>query len=249
MMEDVTRKVQALMAKAEGTDNQHEAAAFYAKAQELMLRHSLDAATLREARAKHGEKATPIKLDFEYAPSAMAVGGKRLLISSLARANRVRFIDYGNRRRQHMHRPGNSGPESAWGALIGFEADVEFVRMLYVSLVVQALRHANIDYKSHAYEGKPSFLTAFVAGFAVTIEDRLGVEKEQSPLAPEMNALVVLVEQQVDEAVSSFFPVLGNGRALSINSGSGYGAGRRAGHQADLRQPKLGSSHRLGAGR
>jgi hypothetical protein len=248
MMEDVTRKVQALMAKAEGTDNQHESAAFYAKAQELMLRYSLDAATLREARAKRGDKASPILVDFEYAPSEMAVAGKRILLAGLARANRVRMLDYGNRPYSNMGRPGNTGPRTAWCALVGFEADVEFVRMLYVSLVAQALRLANLDYQQHSWEGKPSFLTAFVAGFAATVRERLAEQKREAPLSESMSALVVRVEQQVDDHVADLFPMLRQGRSFSTNSSSGYVAGRRAGHQADI-HPKLSSSARqLGQG-
>lgn len=47
-MEDILGKVSKLLAKAKGTSNENEAAIFAAKAAELLAKHNLDEAMLRE---------------------------------------------------------------------------------------------------------------------------------------------------------------------------------------------------------
>lgn len=53
--EDILDKVAKLMAKAKGTSNEHEAAIFAAKAAEMLAKHNLDEAMLRDRDASREE--------------------------------------------------------------------------------------------------------------------------------------------------------------------------------------------------
>ena len=54
-MDSLTRKIRALHAKARGTNNEHEAATFAAKVQELLEKHNLSADVLAEQKtSRHG---------------------------------------------------------------------------------------------------------------------------------------------------------------------------------------------------
>ncbi|HEU5157429.1 MAG TPA: DUF2786 domain-containing protein [Streptosporangiaceae bacterium] len=84
--EKVLRKVRALLGKAESTDFPEEAEALTARAQELIARHSIDAALLH---ASHADKAEPMGrrlfVDAPYEPP------KALLLQVIAEANRCRY--------------------------------------------------------------------------------------------------------------------------------------------------------------
>jgi len=57
MTDSIKTKIAALLAKAEGTDNQFEAEAFMAKVNELLEKHQID---MHEIRAKMGANADPL---------------------------------------------------------------------------------------------------------------------------------------------------------------------------------------------
>ncbi len=88
--EGTLAKVRALLAKAESTNFEHEAAALTAKAQELMSRHAIDEAMARGASG--GSRDTPLirrlPVDDPYA------GPKSTLLAVVAAANGVRTVWY-----------------------------------------------------------------------------------------------------------------------------------------------------------
>lgn len=67
-MDDIVRKIAGLMAKANGTENEHEAAAFAAKAQEMLARHNLtEMDVLKQAAKQSGEVVGEMAVDNKYA--------------------------------------------------------------------------------------------------------------------------------------------------------------------------------------
>jgi len=67
MSEDtIIRRVRALLAKAKSTDNEHEAAAFAAKAAEMLQTHNLDLASIERSAGEQGEAVSEVRLNWRY---------------------------------------------------------------------------------------------------------------------------------------------------------------------------------------
>ncbi|MGW3241975.1 DUF2786 domain-containing protein [Streptomyces sp. NPDC001070] len=112
------KRIRALLAKAESTSFPEEAEALSAKAQHLMARHSVDEALVAGAApGGGGPGARRIGVDRPYeAPKA-------LLLDAVAAANRCRAV---------------WSAEFGFSTVVGWEADLEAVEVLYTSLLVQA---------------------------------------------------------------------------------------------------------------
>lgn len=113
----VLRRIRALLAKAESTAFPEEAEALSAKAQHLMARHSVDEALVAGTAQGGGPGARRIGVERPYeAPKA-------LLLDAVAAANRCRAV---------------WSAEFGFSTVVGWEADLEAVEVLYTSLLVQA---------------------------------------------------------------------------------------------------------------
>ncbi|MGH9114705.1 MAG: DUF2786 domain-containing protein, partial [Acidimicrobiales bacterium] len=106
----VLQRVRGLLAKAESTSFPEEADALTAKAQELMARHSIDAAMVEGASRQEGPEAVRIWVDNPYAAA------KSELVAVVAGSNRCRCVWY---------------PEWGFMTVIGHRPDLEAVDMLF----------------------------------------------------------------------------------------------------------------------
>jgi len=240
---DLIRKIGALLAKADSTDNEHEASAFYAKAHELMLTYAIDEQRIREAQGLRSRGVRPVKVDYMYATSDGNAVGKAALLNVVAQAHGVRMVNYSNRRYSNMSRPGNQGVASQWCALVGFEGDVELVQMLYVSLLVQSARFGS-QAAWRMKERRSRFLTGFLVGFGSRLRERY--KEIDAQVEAESMALVVRKSEEVDAALGEHFPRLKHTRHSSDYAG--HLAGRAAGDRADIGQTAVGAGlRRIGA--
>lgn len=122
MATSTIEKISLLLAKAEKTDNEHEAEAYFAKAQELATRESID---LEKARAVSGNKSED-KLTYKV----ISLGKKRtfglnahvILFNNIAGSNDVRCA---------------VTDDSVFITAYGYERDIAIVEALYASLVLQ----------------------------------------------------------------------------------------------------------------
>jgi len=220
-------RVRALLAKAESTTFAAEAEALTAKAQELMVRHSIDE-TLVHARESGGHYdvcARRLHLDDPYAMT------KALLVQEVADANQVRAVW-----------------DNVLGAstMIGMEADCAQVELLVTSLLIQATRAMT----EHGHAGRtggvsrsPTFRRSFLTGYAIRIGQRLTetADRVAAEYGTELVPLLAERRAAVDEAAEELFPHVSRGGSRTVDL-RGWHAGTTAADQAVLPRGRLSAS-------
>ncbi|MEU9994276.1 DUF2786 domain-containing protein [Streptomyces sp. NPDC050848] len=211
-------RVRALLAKAEATGYPEEAEALTAKAQELMARHSLDEAALA-ARTPSGD-----------VPGAMRIGveppyeqAKAILLDAVASANHCRAVwnePYG------------------FSTVVGFEADLDPVELLYTSLLVQgtaAMTRAEAQQRAGGRKRTKSFRQSFLLAYANRLGARLAtttrrVAAETPTLLPALASREVAVTSRADE----MFPETRTTRVRAMWDEAGWTHGTTAANAAGL---------------
>lgn len=215
-------RIRGLLAKAESTTFPEEAETYTAKAQELMARHSIDAALI-EAAARTTAEPAGVRIGVE-APYEMA---KSMLLGEVARANRCRSVW-----------------SKALGActVFGFPTDLELVELLYTSLLVQATAAMTAEGSRRDRHGRSStrsFRMAFLTAYATRIGERLAGASDRAgrEAAAELGSSLLPVLAARDEAVQeSFHAAFPNlvYREVSVSNAEGYRSGRAAADRALL---------------
>ncbi len=220
--EKALRLIRAMLAKAEATNFEAEAETFTAKAQELMTRHSIDAAMMASAArgTAHaaGIESRRVHIDNPYSDE------KATFLYAIASVNGVRAV---------------WGPACGFSTLIGFPVDLRLTDVLFTSLLVQAT-HASAQATLHQPHLRTApFRRAFLIAFADRITERLETARDYIAHDAEQTygaALVpILAERQeaVDAAYEEAFPntTVRPGRRLDA---AGWYAGRAAAERADI---------------
>jgi hypothetical protein len=219
----VLAKVRALLAKAESTTFEAESEALTAKAQELMARHAIDEALARD-RGERSERPMTRRLPVDD-PYASA---KSHLLQVVAESNGVRCVWYGT---------------FAMMAVVGFEADLDAVEVLFTSLLVQGSREmlargSVVD--RYGRSRTRSFRQSFFLAFAGRIRERLLAASSYARQAAEgeltTSLLPVLArrDEEVGEALRAAFPTLHQVAGPRVTNEDGWRAGRTAAELATL---------------
>lgn len=222
----VLEKVRALLAKAESTTFPEEAEALSAKAQELMARHAIDAAMVGSGAdgagaASDGPTGVRVPVDDPYASP------KSILLAEVAAANRCRAV---------------WSKGLGFSTVLGFEPDLEFVDILYTSLLVQAtsaMVAAGSQIDRTGRSRTRSFRQAFLLAYASRIGQRLREAEAASRAAAAEQygpaLLPVLADRSaaVRAAEAAAFPHLVS-RSVSISNAAGWAAGQAAADLASL---------------
>ncbi|WP_391960779.1 DUF2786 domain-containing protein, partial [Streptomyces somaliensis] len=211
-------RIRALLAKAEATDYPEEAEALTAKAQELMARHSLDGAALaaRGGPAPDGPAAVRIGVEPPYEAA------KAILLDAVAGANRCRAV---------------WNEEFAFSAVVGYEADLEAVELLYTSLLVQgqaAMAKAEAAQRAGGRRRTKTFRQSFLLAYAQRLGDRLSAASRRIT-AGEPTLLPVLAAREVAVAARTdrMFPGATTTRVRGAVDAAGWDHGRAAADRAD----------------
>ncbi|MFF2503990.1 DUF2786 domain-containing protein [Streptomyces sp. NPDC058067] len=211
-------RIRALLAKAEATGYPPEAEALSAKAQELMARHSVDAALLAaRTHAKDVPGACRIGVDAPYETA------KAALLDAVASANRCRAV-------------WNSG--FGFSTVVGFESDLEAVELLHTSLLVQgtaAMTRAEAEQRAGGRKRTKTFRQAFLAAYAHRIGDRLAtVAEEVTGQSQEGGLLPVLAARDVavTDRTDAMFPQVVTTRVRGVSDGAGWAEGVAAADRA-----------------
>ncbi len=204
--DDMIRKVAGLLAKAEGTDNEAEASAFFEKAQELMVKYAIEEAQLREAQiARDGRKVeSPVVVDFMYATNDSHAKGRSALLRAVGRANHVRVVEYHQspwNSRTFAQRNGVEANRWAqWCKLVGYAPDIERLKVQLASLTIQWARFVRQDALDAGLRNGEGYAykTGHLVGFASRVGTRLRELEERIVTAASANALMVNKDAEVD---------------------------------------------------
>ena len=215
----VLERVRGLLAKAESSEYEAEADSLTAKAQELMVRHSIDHALLAATEpAADQPGGIRIGVDNPYESE------KAMLLHRVARANRCQAI---------------RSTQFGFVTVLGFPADLRAVEVLYTSLLVQVTK-AMLREGSRPTTGggnrTVAFRRSFQQAFAVRIGERLAGVSEatiRDGAARDDRLLPVLVgrEQAVKLFADELFPDVTYQRANGGYDREGWSLGT---HAADL---------------
>jgi hypothetical protein len=215
-------KVRALLAKAESTTFPEEAEALSAKAQELMARHAIDEAMVGAAAGvDDAPSGLRLPVDDPYARA------KSILLSVVASANRCRAVWFEG---------------LGFSTVVGFEADLEFVEVLYTSLLVQATSAmvaagSQVDRsgRSRTRSFRQSFLLAYAARIGHRLREAEAAGRSEAAQAYGDALLPVLAGRQaaVDAARDAAFPDAVS-RSVSASNAGGWAAGSAAADLASL---------------
>ncbi|MEU8541073.1 DUF2786 domain-containing protein [Streptomyces sp. NPDC048717] len=214
-------RIRALLAKAEATPYPEEAEALTAKAQELMARHSLDEAGLAAAGpASKTPGALRIGVDAPYEQA------KAILLDAVATANHCRAV---------------WNEALGFSTVVGFEADLDPVELLYTSLLVQgtaAMTRAEAEQRAGGRKRTKSFRQSFLLAYANRLGARLAstsrrVAAETPTLLPVLASRDVAVGARTDE----LFPETRATRVRAAWDEAGWNHGTSAADQAGLLAP------------
>lgn len=227
----VLARVRALLAQAESTTFPAEAEVFTAKAQALMSRHSIDEAMIRHAAGNAGRPVSiRLPIDDPY------VSEKSSLLHVVADAGRCQAIGI---------------KEYAMSTVIGDAVDVRRVELLFTSLLLQAqaaLNHEAAQGGAGSHRRSRSFRSAFLAGYASRIGDRLIEERDRAVADSADDVLPVLARQSqaVDDEIERLFGSTLTSTGGRVRDRAGWNAGSDAADRARLREGGLATG---GSGR
>ncbi|MGN9811825.1 DUF2786 domain-containing protein [Micromonospora sp. BQ11] len=230
MSEAMLSKVRKLLAQAEDPAcTPAEAAAFTAKATELIARYGVDRALLAArdpATDPVGDRVVEV-----VAPYARDKAG---LLAAVADPLRCRCV---------RRRSGNGFAMH----LFGFASDLERVDLLFTSLLVQAA-HGLAGVPVPPEEHPAAFRRSWLAGFAQVVAVRLRTAEEDAA-ADSGGSSVALVladrSDRVQRRLAEVYPRLRTAAPRRL-AGSGFGSGAEAGRRADLGGARVGTDPRQG---
>ncbi|MFD5795073.1 DUF2786 domain-containing protein [Streptomyces diastatochromogenes] len=215
-------RIRALLAKAEATGYPEEAEALSAKAQELMARHSVDEALLAAgAPAPDAPGACRIGVEPPYEQA------KAVLLDAVATANHCRAV---------WNEP------LGFSTVVGFEADLEAVELLYTSLLVQAthaMTRAEAAQRAGGRKRTKTFRQSFLAAYAHRVGDRLATVAE-TQVTQDLLPVLATREIAVTDRLERMFPETTTTRLRGVTDAAGWTEGARAADEAQVRaRPRL----------
>ncbi|WP_037682654.1 DUF2786 domain-containing protein [Streptomyces griseus] len=215
-------RIRALLAKAEATGFPEEAEALTAKAQELMARHSVDEALLA-ARAPAPDAPGACRIGVEP-PYEQA---KAVLLDAVADANHCRAV---------WNEP------LCFSTVVGFEADLEAVELLYTSLLVQAtsaMTKAEAAQRAGGRKRTKTFRQSFLAAYAHRIGMRLASAAEVE-VSDDLLPVLASREVAVTSTTDRLFPQTVTTRLRGVSDAAGWTEGAEAADRARVEsRPRL----------
>jgi hypothetical protein len=232
--------IEALLRKAESTSNAHEAEAFAAKAEALMIKHGIEQAELF-ANAGRTEPIVRESIVFTGAYSHVNQHGAYYVADAFSEAITCYVTT-----RSASHR-------TLW--IVGFESEVAAVKVLLASLQMQSTTALNAWWATgpswrrwERSEGHEKFMArrSFVQGFWGGAAARLREARESAVAATVGTGTDLVLASRADKVQAWVDENIGlSGRtSRGLVGGVGRGAGREAGRRADVGTTRVGGAGR-----
>lgn len=162
-MADKLDQVRKLLAMAEGTKNEHEAAAFLAKAQGLMTEYGIDEAMARRVAPENADKTIEREM-VDIPGRTQLIKAKRGLLAVVAENNSCIVL---------IHTNGSVKSES----ITGYRGDRERVKLLFSSLLLQMERAMRQD---PGFHNDITYRNNFAWGYVSRIQQRLAQARTEA---------------------------------------------------------------------
>lgn len=229
-LEDVQNKIAALLAKAAGTDNEHEAQIYEAKAMDLMAKYGVEEAAARAAAVARHERVSDREAISYVVRSYTGKyhDAQQMLLVHIAAA-------------LHCETVGFVGQANHTLIVYGVPQQIERFKVLRGLLIPQMLQGA--AKARPLIEKTPGqmriFRRSWMRGFSVQIHQRLtGTEKKMLQNAPGA-ALVLASDHDKAKALAKLEnPKMKYTTSRARVSKDGFEQGREAGRRAELTQHK-----------
>ncbi|MEV4061330.1 DUF2786 domain-containing protein [Nonomuraea dietziae] len=209
-------RVRKLLAKAEGTDNEHERETFMAAATALMAKYGISAVAEPSPRAPGNRVVT---VGDPWARE------KARLVYLVAEALRCRPVLIGK---------GDGGQRVH---VFGFAADLERADLLATSLLLQMA--SGLARVPAPPEGVRAYRRSWMLGFTDEVYRLLSAAESKAAATGTPGTALVLADRraEVEQAVAEVYPKIR--RSVPRMSGDGYRDGVSAARRADLARPAV----------
>jgi hypothetical protein len=245
MNSNLLEKIQALLTKADCTEFEAEAESFYAKAQQLMLENAIDEQMLRSVMTGAQTREVPTSRIVHYSMEDRYVPGKRKIISAVCRTNRVKLV-YREGEDKRAYVPGHANRRWQWTAvLIGFASDLDYVEVLFASLMLQSSSEA----RRQGFR-TTSEVSSFMVGFAEVVGRRLEEFNTKFVAGDHSKALALRDRSlDVDAKLRELYPKTGKMKQKGARDERANMAGRARGEYADVSggRRNLGATKAIGS--
>lgn len=222
-MDKIVTRVAKLLAMAESTSNEHEAAAFMEKAMALMEQHAIEEHQLKGANAE----VRVTFQDFELPARQTGVKALRRLLAAVAELNRCKVMRMGPQSTTHYR-------------VYGFSPDIDFTIRLYESLSTQMASACAREAFIRTQTQKNSFYHAFVGRVWMRLQEAKAVRETEMSNS---NALVLIDRKAEVERSLGRTRKAGMGKPGARDL-TATQAGDRAGRNANLSQTGLGGTRK-----
>ncbi|MET7334289.1 DUF2786 domain-containing protein [Nonomuraea sp. NPDC005650] len=223
-------RIRKLLAKAEGTTNEHERQAFMEAAQGLIAKYGIDQARLGYlASGREKPELRSIAVLDPWSKEQAA------LLHGIANALRCRAVV------RRMPRSKDGTVE-----LVGFAYDLERVELLYPSLLLQMLggmRQQHVPSGESTTIYRRSWMFGFITEAVAKLEaaEKHAADEQTAKDQPsEVSTALVLIknDEVVDTLFARLYPRLRKARSVKV-SGDAWNRGAEAGRRADVGGTRL----------
>ena len=231
MSDDIIAKIQKLLAKAESTNHEAEADAFFAKAQELMMNHAISEEVLKAAGKKMQDEMVEVSVTIKEGQPATK--SRQWFLRRVAEAMNCRTLIFGRTNTTHV---------------FGYKSEAEFVQLLYMSVELQSraavLRELKAAKREHAERHPYSkfrpgvWRRTFIEAYLSRVGDRITARYVQADATHGTGTSIVLRDRgkTAEEWMTSKYSVT-NAKARRRNLAYDWDAhdrGAAAGATADI---------------
>lgn len=251
---DVLTRVRKLMNLAENPSaTEGEAANAAAMAQKLLIKYNLSMAQIKDVDEPSDYENRNVNLGVA---KGQVIGWRRSLLFTLAEENFCRALQW------------SSGPLANTMQVIGKPENIEMVMSMfeYLTATIERLSREGWDefrknnhgqpptiYSEYTHKYQPmhykAWLSSFAKGANLAIKVKLRAQRKEMITADrETTAIVLVIEEELDNAVTSFYDNVGKGKKdKSAIYDAIFEAGYTAGKSISLDKQVSGTTRTAGA--